>query len=158
MGLGAVSAGAVAAKNAPIIAPIIAGALALHSDTLITIGAVVLGLVFGALWRTGSLISEGKTWGEIRIDWFVSLMIGGANAILTLALVDWLNLGLLFTMALGVVIGATGLRALPEIKDALMAAARRKLLSEGVAMVQPVDPALDEQVAALRRIPSPDDD
>lgn len=145
------NAGAIAAKNAPVVAPIVTGALALHSDMLVTVGAVVIGLVFGAMWRTGSFLNEGKSWAEIRADLLVSLLIGGANALLTLALVDWLNLGLLFTMALGAIIGATGLRALPEIRDALIGAARRRLLADGVAMIQPQDADMSEKIERLKR-------
>lgn len=143
------SAAGVAAKNAPVVAPIVAGALALNNDTLVTVGAVIVGLVFGAMWRTGSFLSEGKSWAEIRADLLVSVLIGGANAILTLALVDWLDLGLLFTMALGAVVGATGLRALPEIREALIGVARRRLLSEGVVVIQPEDADMDEKVRRL---------
>lgn len=153
MGFGQVSATAAVAKNAPVIAPIVAGALAFNSDALITIGAVVLGLFFGAMWRTGSFISEGKSWPEIRSDWFISITIGGANAVLTLALVEWLSFGLMFTMAMGVVIGATGLRALPEIRAAFMEAARRRLLSDGVVVVQPKNKDLDETVRKLDEAP-----
>jgi len=150
MGLGSVSITAIAGKNAPVIAPIVAGALAVNSDTLVTVGAGVLGLFFGAMWRTGSFISEGKTWPEIRSDWFISITIGGANAVLTLALVEWLSFGLMFTMAMGVVIGATGLRALPELRAALMEAAKRRLLSDGVAMIQPKDSDINAKVKRLR--------
>lgn len=144
---------AVAAKNAPVLAPLVtgAGALAIHSDTLVTVGAVVTGLFFGAMWRTGSFITEGKTWREIRADWIVSVSIGGANTILTLALVDWLNVGMLFTMALGAIVGATGLRALPEIRDALMHAARRKLLGDNVALIEPKDDEMADQVERLKQ-------
>ena len=144
---------AVAAKNAPVVTPLItgAGAVLQGSDTLVTVGAVVVGLVFGAMWRTGSFLSEGKTWKAIRADLLVSVLIGGANAILALALVDWLNVGLLFTMALGAVIGATGLRALPEARDALLGAARRKLLGDNVALIEPRDEQLDDQMDRLKR-------
>ncbi len=147
------SAGAIAAKNAPVLAPIAtgAGAVAINSDTLVTVGAVVVGLVFGAMWRTGSFLSEGREWREIRSDLLVSVLIGGANALLTLALVDMLNVGIMFTMALGAVIGATGLRALPEVKDALLNALRRKLLGEDVALINPRDGDMREKVDALRR-------
>lgn len=148
------NAEAVVAKNAPVIAPIVAGGFALNSDVLVTVGAVVIGLFFGAMWRTGSFLADGKAWIEIRSDLLISLLIGGANAVLTLALVEWLDLGLLFTMALGAVIGATGLRALPEIRDALMGAARRKLLADNVALIQPPDPDMDNKIEALRHPPS----
>lgn len=143
----------VAAKNAPVVAPIVAGALALNNDALVTIGAVVIGLVFGAMWRTGSFLSEGKSWIEIRADLTVSVLIGGANAILTLALVDWLQLGLLFTMAMGAVIGATGLRALPEIREAVIGAARRRLLEQNVALIEPKDGDMDEKIRQLGDTP-----
>lgn len=133
------SASAVASKYAPVIAPIIGAALALHSDTIITVGAVVIGLFFGALWRTGSLLSEQRPFKDIRTDWFISITIGGANAILTLALVEWLELNPLLTMGMGAVIGATGLRALPEIKDMIVGAVGRKIIGDNVALIHPPD-------------------
>lgn len=144
------SAAGVAAKNAPVVAPLVAGALAFENDALVTVGAVIVGLVFGAMWRTGSFLNEGKAWTEIRSDLLVSLLIGGANAILTLALVDWLELGMLFTMATGAVVGATGLRALPEIRDAFIGAARRRLLEQNVALIEPEDADIDRKIERLR--------
>ena len=144
---------AVAAKNAPIVTPLItgAGAVLQGSDTLVTVGAVIVGLVFGATWRTGSFLSDGKSWKEIRADLLVSILIGGANALLALALSDWLDLSLLFTMALGAVIGATGLRALPEVRDALLIAAKRRLLGDNVALIEPRDDAMADQIGQLNR-------
>ena len=146
----------VAAKNAPVVAPIVAGVLTFNNDAVVTVGAVIIGLVFGAMWRTGSFLSEGRAWREIRADLLISLLIGGANAILTLALVDWLDLDMLFTMALGAVVGATGLRALPEVRDSLIGAARRRLLSEGVVVVNPPDADMDEKLDRLREQSDPD--
>lgn len=140
---------AVAAKNAPVIAPLAAGSVAINSDTMVTVGAVVIGLVFGAMWRTGSFLSEGKSWTEIRSDLLISLLIGGANALLTLALVDWLNLGLLFTMAMGALVGATGLRALPEVRDAITASLKRRLLGDDVALITPRDDDLLDKARQL---------
>lgn len=114
-----------------------------------TVGAVIVGLIFGATWRTGSFLSDGKSWKEIRADLLISVLIGGANALLALALADWLDLSLLFTMALGAVIGATGLRALPELRDALLVAAKRKLLGDNAALIEPKDDAMDERIKHL---------
>ena len=143
---------AVAAKNAPILTPLVtgAGAVLQGSDTLVTVGAVVVGLVFGAMWRTGSFLTDGKTWKEIRADLLISVLIGGANALLALALAEWFGLSLLFTMALGAVIGATGLRALPELRDAILVALKRRLLGDNVALIEPKDDAMRDQVDQMR--------
>lgn len=144
------SAAGVAAKNAPVVAPLVAGALTLDGSALVTLGAVVTGLFFGAMWRTASFLHEGRSGREIRSDLLISLLIGGANTILTLALVEWLQFGMLFTLATGAVVGATGLRALPEIRDAVTGALRRKLLGDDVALIQPRDNDMREQVREMR--------
>ena len=143
---------AVAAKNAPILTPLVtgAGAVLQGSDTLVTVGAVIVGLVFGAMWRTGSFLTDGKSWKEIRADLLISVLIGGANALLALALAEWFGLSLLFTMALGAVIGATGLRALPELRDAILVALKRRLLGDNVALIEPKDDAMRDQVDQMR--------
>lgn len=119
------------------------------NEWLISTLAVCIGLLFGAMWRAGSLIGEGKTWPLIRSDLLVSLMIGGANAVLALAIVEWLEIGPLFSMAIGVLVGATGLHALPAIRDSLVESAKAKLLSQGVAMIQPNDAEMEHKLDAL---------
>lgn len=141
----------VAAKNAPIVIPLLAGSLVITEETVVRVAAVCIGLLFGAMWRAASLHSEGKTWREVRRDLVISALIGGANAVLALALVDWFDLGVLFAMAVGVVIGGTGLRALPEIRDALVGMLRRRLLGEDVALIQPRDDDMRNTVKQIRK-------
>lgn len=142
-----------AAKNAPVLLPIIGGGIALHDPMLVKAGAVLLGLAFGAMWRAGSLASEGKAWPKIRSDLGISALIGGANAVLTLSLVDLLKIGPLLAMGLGVIIGATGLRALPEIRDAVAAGLRRRLIGDDVIAINPRNDSLNELARQLDQPP-----
>ncbi len=90
-------------------------------------GAVTLGLVAGAMWRAGNLKSEGRDAASIRADLIVSALIGLANAVLALAIVDWMGVGILLAMVVGVLVGATGVRAIPEVRDLLVETLKRKL-------------------------------
>lgn len=148
------SVSAVAAKNAPVVLPLVGGALT-TGELPAQVAAVAVGLFFGAMWRAGSLHSEGKTWKAVRTDLVVSILIGGANAVLALALVDILGVGPLLAMAIGTVIGATGLRAMPEAKAALVGWATRRILGDNVALVQPPDPAIEEKIEALKKEDTP---
>lgn len=138
------------AKYAPVVGSALMAGLAAHSEIVAQVAAVLAGLTMGAMWRAGSLRSEGALWLAVRSDLAISGLIGGANAVLALALADWLNLSVLLTMALAVVVGATGLRALPEIKDALATVLRRKLLGDDVALIQPRNEEIADQVRRLR--------
>lgn len=140
--------GAVA-KNAPVLFPLATGALAVNDPMLVKAGAVLVGLAFGALWRAGSLTSEGKGWTAVRKDLLVSSLIGGANAVLALSLVELMGIRPLPAMGIGVLVGATGLRALPEIKEAVTVALKRKLLGDDIALIVPRD---EDMRDAVRRI------
>ncbi len=145
------SALGIAAKNAPVALPIFAGAWALDDTTIVKAAAICVGLLFGAMWRAGSLANEGKTWSMVRTDLLISILIGGANAVLVMALVDLANVGPLLAMAGGVIVGATGLRALPEMRKALLDSARARLLGEGVTTVPPKDADMDAKLDELTR-------
>jgi len=143
-----------AAKYAPAILPLASTSFVAHSEVIIQVGAIVVGLALGAMWRAGSLRGDGKNWSEVRADLGVSALIGGANAVLAVALVDWLNVGVPAAMAVGVVVGATGLRALPEIRDAFFAVLRRKLIGEDtVTLTAPKD---IEMRALRKQLDNPD--
>lgn len=139
------------AKYGSAAVPAVAATLAAHSDTAFKVGAVVGGILLGMLWRAGSLRGEGRSWATVRGDLTVSALIGGANAVLALSIVQLFDLPVMFALGAGVLVGATGLRALPEIKAALMNAARRKLLGDDVGLIQPNNPAIDEAMRQLRR-------
>lgn len=139
-----------AAKQVGTIIPPLTASLVLNQDALVMVLAVIGGLIFGGMWRAGSLASEGKNWSVIGRDAFISLLIGGANAILTLAVIKVLDLGVLLGMAAAAVIGATGVRALPEIRSALIGYAGRKVLGNDIALIMPKDPLLDEKARELR--------
>ena len=128
------SIGAIAAKNAPVVAPLTFVALISMDIT-----AVVAGLAFGAMWRAANLRSEGKDWKAVRSDLTISILVGGANAVLALALVEWLNVGQVMAMTIGVLVGATGLRAVPEAKEVVVAALRRKLIGDNIVTLSPPD-------------------
>jgi hypothetical protein len=138
------------AKYGSVAAPIISAAVVAHSDTLVKVGAVVGGLALGAMWRAGSMRGEGKPWGAVRSDLAVSGLIGGANAVLCLALVELFDASEMFAMAIAVIVGATGLRALPEIKKAFMDTMRRKLIGDDVALMQPRNVDIEQTLQALR--------
>lgn len=142
---------AVTAKYGAIVGPVAGVAISAHFDTLAKVAAVSGGILLGMLWRAGSLRGEGRTWADVRSDLTVSALIGGANAVLALAIVQAFEGSVMFAMAAGVLIGATGLRALPEIKEALMNAARRKLLGDNVALIQPPDPEIDDLLRQIDR-------
>lgn len=123
----------------------------LSDDWIVRTVAVIIGMAFGAMWRAGSLVGKGKSWPAIRSDLLVSLMIGGANAVLALTIAEWMDAGPLFSMSIGVLVGATGLHALPMIRDNLLETARKRLLDEGVSMLMPrpddgIKDALDEYI------------
>lgn len=141
---------AVSAKYVATIAPAAAVALTTHADTLVKVGAVVGGILLGMLWRAGSLRGEGRSWASVRNDLGVSALIGGANAVLAMAIVQAFDTSVIFAMAAGVVIGATGVRALPEIKAAIVNAARRKLIGDDAVLIQPKNPAIDALVERLQ--------
>lgn len=122
------------------IAPAVTAGVAIHADALIQAAAVVGGLALGAMWRAGSLRSEGRSWDTVRGDLAISAMIGGANAVLTLVLAQWMNAGVMVAMLLGVLVGATGIRAVPVARDALLDVLRRKLLADD--KVREIDPAV----------------
>lgn len=127
-----------AAKYAPAAFPLFSAGLAAHSDTIIKVAAVLGGLALGAMWRAGSMRGDGKSWAAVRADLGISALIGGANAVLALALVEIFAVGIMFAMAIGVIVGATGLRALPEIKEVFVTVMRRRLLGgDDVVVINP---------------------
>ena len=130
------SIGTIAAKNAPVVAPLTFATIA-SAEITTEIIAVVAGLAFGAMWRAANLRNEGKAWRAVRSDIGISIMVGGANAVLALTLVEWLDVSKMAAMAIGVVVGATGLRAVPEAKDMLINALRRKLIGDDIVYMPP---------------------
>lgn len=130
--------GTIAAKNAPVVIPLTFAAL-VGNETFLEIAAVCSGIVLGAMWRAANLRSEGKTWSVVRSDLTISVLVGGANAVLALALVEWLDVGRIMAMGIGVMIGATGLRAVPEARDVLISALRRKLIGDDIVVLTPKD-------------------
>lgn len=139
----------ITAKNAPVILPLIAGTLALDDPIFIKAAAIAVGLVFGAMWRAGSLLNDGKGWQPVWKDLLTSGLIGCANAVLVLVLVDQLGVGPLLAMAGGVIAGATGLRALPLVRKAAL----NRLLGNDVTTVSPSDPSMEEMIRRLDEKP-----
>lgn len=82
-----------------------------HFDPLI-LGAVLIGLLCGAMWRAAQLRGERKTWGEVRDDIVNSILAGGANAIASLFAIQWLEGGVMVALGVSMLIGATGVRAI----------------------------------------------
>ena len=130
-----------AAKYAPAALPLFSAFVSANSEILIQIASVAGGLAFGAMWRAGSMRGDGKSWTAVRADLGISALIGGANAVLALALVELLHIGIASSMAVGVIVGATGLRALPEIKEMFVTVMKRKLLGgDDVVLINPPKP------------------
>lgn len=143
---------AVTVKYAAIAGPVAGVIVSAHADTLYKVAAVSGGILLGMLWRAGSLVGEGRSWAAVRGDLIVSALIGGANAVLALTIVQVFDAPVMVAMTVGVIIGATGLRALPEIKAALMSAARRKLLGDNAILIQPANPEIDRLRDELAKI------
>lgn len=95
----------------------IAGAAAMDGHFWARIIAVVVGLVLGAVWRAGSFRSEGKNWDTVWSDLIVSGLIGGANAVIAIIIVDYFGASVLISMGIGVLVGATGVRAVQEARE-----------------------------------------
>lgn len=76
------------------------------------IGGIGIGLACGAMWRAASLREKRRTWQAVREDFINSLLAGGANAIAALFIVDWLNGGVLIALGVGMLVAATGVRAI----------------------------------------------
>lgn len=137
-------------RQVAAIAPAVTAGFAIHGDAIIQGAAVIGGLALGAMWRAGSLRSEGRSWDTVRGDLAISAMIGGANAVLTLALAQWLQVGVMVAMLLGVLVGATGIRAVPAARDAVLDLLRRKLLAdEKITRIDPL--ALPPELEQLAR-------
>lgn len=98
----------------------IAGAAAADGDFWYRILAVVIGLILGAVWRAGSIRSEGKNWDSVWSDLIISALIGGANAVMAMIIVDHFGTSILISMGIGVLVGATGVRAIQEAKEIAM--------------------------------------
>lgn len=98
----------------------VAAAAAIDGSYWYRIGAVILGLFLGAVWRAGSLRSEGKNWDLVLSDLIISAFIGGANAVIAMIIVDYFGTSILIAMGIGVLVGATGVRAVQEAKEIAM--------------------------------------
>ncbi len=148
-----------AAKTAPATLPPLAAALAyagMDGHFFLKTIAVLFGIGFGAMWRAGLLRSEGKPWVAVRGDLTISALIGGGNAVLSLGIVEIFGFGALLAMGTGVLFGATGLRALPTIKNAAIGMLQRWALGENVALISPKDPALDKLARDVDSLPPTD--
>ena len=77
---------------------------------LITIGIVLLGILFGAMWRAADIMNKGGDWLTVRKDLFVSCLAGGANAIMALGLIQYVQTGAVLSLVIAMLVGATGVR------------------------------------------------
>lgn len=129
------------------------GAVAVDTRMLFMVAAVVVAIALGALWRSAQLYEKKKSWADVRSDLIVSVMIGGANTVLCLAIVDLLGVGILLAMGIGVIIGATGVRALPMLRTFALDMMRQRLSPDPVAQPQWIPPELPPEMQdQLRRL------
>jgi hypothetical protein len=89
--------------------------------------AVAVGLAAGALWRVGDMLAEKSTWAEMKSDLSVSLLTGLMNAIVAMAIIDWLQAGALMALGVAAVVGASGTQAVKWV----LAAVKDKIKSAG---------------------------
>lgn len=137
---------ASASKAAPVIAPPLAIVLAgfgLDAHFFVKSIAVIFGLVGGAIWRAGMLKKQRRPWSEIRDDLYVSALIGIANGIVALFISEKLGTGILLAMFTGAIVGATGVRALPAIRGAVIDLIRQNLNAPPARTEFP-DPEIDD--------------
>lgn len=73
---------------------------------------VPLGLALGWSARAGKMLGEKKSWGEIRHDLWVSLLIGGANALLAAVIIAQFHLQYLPGVAVAFVCAFGGVQTL----------------------------------------------
>lgn len=115
-------------KLAPVI-PAVTGALAVANHDLIdpvTILGVGIGLLAGALWRVGDMASNKREWHEIKRDIITSALTGLANAIIAIAITDWIDGSVLVALGVGAVTGASGTHMIKWI----MTAAKDKITKQ----------------------------
>ena len=107
------------AKAAPIAAPSILGVAAALVDPhgVLRLIGVIVGLVFAAAWRGSMLAEKNRPWPEIRKDLLISTLIGGVNATIALMIVERVGAGILLSIFIAAMVGSTGVRALPMIRD-----------------------------------------
>lgn len=77
---------------------------------LVTIAIVLLGILFGAMWRAADIMNKGGNWLKVRHDLFVSCLAGGANAIMALGLIQYIQTGAILSLVIAMLVGATGVR------------------------------------------------
>lgn len=119
------------AKTAPAIIPAITGGIAVSETGVaidpVTIAAVAVGLLAGALWRIGDMTSDKRPWKEIKSDLVTSAFTGLANAIIAMAIIEWVSAGPLYALGIAAVTGASGTQMLKWV----MSAVRDKITKTG---------------------------
>lgn len=81
--------------------------------------AVSLGLIFGMLWRAGHMMKSEIGSKPIIKDLIVSLMISGVNLILSLIIINVLNIAPnpLYYMGVGALIATMGTSAIVQVQE-----------------------------------------
>lgn len=74
--------------------------------------AIAIGLVAGILWRAARLHSDSEEWPEVSRDLISSGLSFLANGILALMIVQWRDWGVLPALGVGMIVGATGVKAI----------------------------------------------
>lgn len=105
---------ATALKYGP--APSAAATLAVEGDgpfvDPVLLLAIGIGLLAGIMWRAARLHSDSSRWDEVSRDLISSGLSFLANGILALMIVQWLDWGVIPALGVGMLVGATGVKAI----------------------------------------------
>lgn len=75
---------------------------------LVTVLAIMFGLLAGVVWRAGDQHAKGEAWAEIKRGLIVSCLIGLGNFIIAAIVVDIAGVPPLYAIGIAMVIAAKG--------------------------------------------------
>lgn len=125
--------------------PLFAGMLMVDQAVVLQIVAVLGGVALGAMHRAGWLRQKRRPWSEVMADLMVSVLVFGANSVMALVLVEVLEVTIVMAMGVGVIVGSTGVRAVPQIRDAVL----KRCLGNTIALIEPKNGDIDERLREL---------
>lgn len=94
----------------------------------VMIFSVVVGLLFGILWRAGNMTSSDIQWSVIKKDILVSVMISGVNLLLSLTIIFLIDIepNPLYYMSIGAVVATMGTSFITVIQEAVSSYLKNK--------------------------------